>query len=181
MFLARSKYVQNTYIKIHFATAKWGPSKTKKVQFIFFKLNFSFLSPAFKNVAPKIKPKIKIKKLISKPRLKMLEIWTFLWRNLHKFLDIFELTVETIKQKCLGKTYLKIWSPICEKNNLCFHKTTLRKTKKKKRKKTQWKRLQSLSDSGDKTSSFCRFPKPHFQNSFPYTFLFVFYSTLQNV
>ena len=31
--------------------------------------------------------------------------------NLHKFLNIFELTVENIKH-CLGKTLFKIWSQI---------------------------------------------------------------------
>ena len=39
-----------------------------------------------------------------------------------------------------------------KKNGLCVHKTTFRKKYKKKQKKT-WKHLQSLADSGDKTSS----------------------------
>ena len=40
------------------------------------------------------------------------------------------------------------------------------KTKTNNNKKP-WKRLQSLADSRDKTSSFGRFLRLHFQNSFP--------------
>ena len=39
--------------------------------------------------------------------------------------------------------------------------------KTKKRKKRNKKRLQSLADSGDKTTSSGRFLRPDFQNSFP--------------
>ena len=45
---------------------------------------------------------------------------------------------------------------------------------KKLNKKEPCKRLQSLADSGDKTSSPGRFGRPHFQNSFPYFFSFCF-------
>ena len=83
------------------------------------------------------------------------------------FLDILEFTVE--KQKnCLAKTVLKMWSQKLTKNGLKVHKTTFRKsakTKKSKNKK-QWKRLKSLADSGDKTSSSGRFLRPDFQYSF---------------
>ena len=64
-----------------------------------------------------------------------------------------------------------------KKNGLCVHKTTFRKkgakTKKNKTKK-QWERLQSLANSGDKTSCSGIFLRPHFQNSFSYIFGFCF-------
>ena len=40
-----------TYIKIHFATAKWGPSKTWKVQFRFFIFFFLLVSSFKKCIA----------------------------------------------------------------------------------------------------------------------------------
>ena len=75
---------------------------------------------------------------------------------------------------------MKMWSQIQRKNFLCVHKTTFRKsskTKKIKNKKPR-KRLQSLADSGDKTSCSGRFLRPHFQNSFPHTFFL--FSTLNS-
>ena len=50
-------------------------------------------------------------------------------------------------------------------------KIFLKKSKEKKR-------SQSLADSGDKTSSSCRFLRPHYEISFPYTICFTLNSKM---
>ena len=74
-----------------------------------------------------------------------------------------------------------MWSEMLTKNGLKVHKTIFRekkiKTKKNRKLKLQ-KRLQSLVDSGDQTTSFGRFLRPYSQNNFPYRFFL--FSTLNS-
>ena len=63
-----------------------------------------------------------------------------------------------------------------KENSLCVQKTTFRKKWKKFKKNFNaklWKRLKSLADFGDKTTSSGKFLRPHFQTVFPkQSFLF---------
>ena len=52
-------------------------------------------------------------------------------RNLHMFLDNFELSIQNKRKNCLGKTVLEIWSQICSKIAMLVHKITLKKNGKK--------------------------------------------------
>ena len=83
------------------------------------------------------------------------------------FLDILEFRVEH-KKNCL------VWKCVLRFNQkIAYMSKKLLLEKSAKAKKKPWKHLQSLADSGDKTSSPGRFLRPHFQNSFPWTiFLF---------
>ena len=52
-------------------------------------------------------------------------------RNLHIFLDNFELPIEN-KKNSLGKTVLELWSQICGQIAMEINKVTLKKIAKKK-------------------------------------------------
>ena len=69
---------------------------------------------------------------------------------------------EMVRENCFENVVSNLW-----KNGLCVRKAIFRKEvqklrKIKKLKTIPWKRSQSLPDSGDKTSSSCRFLGPHF-------------------
>ena len=82
------------------------------------------------------------------------------------FLNILEFTVENKKnifRKLCWKCGHKFHHPIAYMSTkLLLEK--VQKLKKNKNKKP-WKRLQSLEDSGDTTSSSGRFLRPHLQNN----------------
>ena len=59
-----------------------------------------------------------------------------MWRNLHKFLDIFKLTIEKKEDKNLGKTFFLMCSQIYEKNVYLFTKLLLEKSAKLRKIKT---------------------------------------------
>ena len=81
------------------------------------------------------------------------------------FNDILEFIAEN-KTKNFGKTVLKMRSQLCEKIAYVSTKILLEKSEQTDNKK-KWKRLQSLADSGDKTSSSRGFLIPHLKNSVP--------------
>ena len=54
-------------------------------------------------------------------------------RNLHMFLDSFELSIENNKIN-VGKTVLNMWSQICGRIAMLIHKVTLGKKVQKSKK-----------------------------------------------
>ena len=79
------------------------------------------------------------------------------------------------REKCFENVVSYVNKKLLKSPQNYFYKKVqgLQKNKNKK----LWKRLQSLADSGDQTTSFGRFLRPDFQNSFPY---FLFFSTLNS-
>ena len=84
------------------------------------------------------------------------------------FLGILEFKVENKKQY-LGKTVLQCGLRFKLKMAYVSAKLLLEKSAKTKKNRNAkpWKRLKSLADFVDKTSSSGKFLKQHFLNSFP--------------
>ena len=96
------------------------------------------------------------------------------------FLGILEFIVKNKKK--LGKLFWKCGLSF-KKIDYVSIKLLLEKSAKTKKKKNAkpGKRLKSLADFGDKTSSSCKFLRPHFENSFSQTIFFVFHSKVKIV